>query len=484
MITITFEPPERCLSVVMPCYNEENTVADVITKVLEQPCVAEVVVVNDGSTDKTAEILDGFIEPRLRVIHQPFNMGKGAALQRGFLEAGSEFVIVQDADLEYDPEEYPVLLQPLVERNADVVYGSRFLAGGPHRVLYYWHSVGNRLLTLMSNIFTNINLTDMETCYKAFRREVLETLTLQENRFGIEPEMTAKIAAGGWSIWEVGISYSGRTYEEGKKIGFKDALRAGYCVVRYSQVGERLARSRASRARDTDLATHGLHASLSHLAEADGYADYLVEQITPWVSGTVHEIGAGVGTIAVRLAERGHPVIASDPGEVQFDQLEVALASQPESRAVLGDLEKATATETADTVLLCNVLEHIEDDVGALRKVERSLTPGGRVILLVPAHEALYGEFDRSVGHYRRYRRSDLVNRLAVAGFHVEKAKYINMPGALLWWLWTRLLSRNPTAQTPSRLFNRWVTPVSARCDESFELPFGQSLLVIGRASE
>lgn len=238
--------PARCLSVVIPCFNEVATIQEVIDRVLASPCTREVIVVDDRSTDGTREILEKLDEPNVRVILQPVNRGKGAALRRGFAEARAPFVIIQDADLEYDPAEYPDLLAPLLADKADVVYGSRFLSGRPHRVLYFWHSVGNRLLTTVSNMFTNLNLTDMETCYKVFRREVLESFTLEEDRFGIEPELTAKVAAGGWRVYEIGISYSGRTYEEGKKIGWRDGVRALYCIVRYSPL---LQRARASRSR-------------------------------------------------------------------------------------------------------------------------------------------------------------------------------------------------------------------------------------------
>jgi glycosyltransferase involved in cell wall biosynthesis len=227
-------PAMPCLSVVMPCYNEETTISTVIKEVLNSPYTSEIIVVDDGSSDGSREILAALDDPRVRVIMQPFNQGKGAAIRRGFAEAQGPFVIVQDADLEYDPKEYGHLLAPLLANKADVVYGSRFLGGGPHRVLYFWHRVGNLALTTASNVFTNLNLSDMETCYKVFRREVLDSFTLEEDRFGIEPEITAKIAAGGWRVYEVGISYSGRTYDEGKKIGWKDGVRAFYCIVRYS----------------------------------------------------------------------------------------------------------------------------------------------------------------------------------------------------------------------------------------------------------
>ena len=235
--------PRPCLSVVIPCYNEESTVAAVIDKVVANPWVAEVIVVDDGSTDKSREILGAIDLPELVVLLQPVNQGKGAALRCGFARATADYVIVQDADLEYDPEEFELLLGPLEDDKADVVFGSRFQSGRPHRVLYYWHSVGNRMLTTLSNMFTNLNLTDMETCYKAFRRPVIQSIVIEENRFGFEPEITAKVARGGWRVYEVGISYSGRTYAEGKKIGWRDGVRASYCIVRYSAVGQRVRRA-------------------------------------------------------------------------------------------------------------------------------------------------------------------------------------------------------------------------------------------------
>jgi glycosyltransferase involved in cell wall biosynthesis len=233
---------EPRLTVVVPCFNEEPTVATVLERVLEQPCVREVVVVDDGSTDRTRERVASVADPRVRLLVQTQNQGKGAALRRGFAAATSDIVLVQDADLEYDPAQYGTVLAPILAGRADVVFGSRFLSGQPHRVLYFWHSIGNRILTTASNMFTNLNLTDMETCYKAFRREVLETIEIEERRFGVEPEITAKVAAGGWRVYEVSISYTGRTYDEGKKIGWRDGVRALSSIVRYSPVGARLRR--------------------------------------------------------------------------------------------------------------------------------------------------------------------------------------------------------------------------------------------------
>ena len=225
------------LSVVVPVYNEERWVREVVRRVRAVPIPKEIIIVEDCSTDNTRAVLQELEAEHgdLRIIFQPRNQGKGAALREGFRHATGDVVIVQDADLEYDPSEYPRLLQPIIENKADVVYGSRFI-GDTHRVLYFWHSIGNKALTLLSNLFTDLNLTDMETCYKVFRREVLQGITLKSNRFGFEPEITAKIARKrqpAWRIYETPISYSGRTYEEGKKIGLKDAIQAFICILRF-----------------------------------------------------------------------------------------------------------------------------------------------------------------------------------------------------------------------------------------------------------
>jgi glycosyltransferase involved in cell wall biosynthesis len=226
--------PSRCLSVVMPCFNERGTIEAIVERVLDSPWTGELIIVDDGSTDGTRDLLAKLDDERVQVLLQPLNMGKGAALRRGFAAASLPYTIVQDADLEYDPSDYGNLLEPLVDGRADVVYGSRFMGSAAHRVLYFWHSVGNRLLTLVSNAFTDLNLTDMETCYKAFRTELVQSLDLVEDRFGIEPEITAKLARRKVRFYEVGISYDGRTYDEGKKIGWRDGIWAFYCIVRYS----------------------------------------------------------------------------------------------------------------------------------------------------------------------------------------------------------------------------------------------------------
>lgn len=223
------------LSVVIPCYNELGTIGRVVQAVRACPVPdLEIIIVDDCSTDGTRNLLQALTDQVDQIIYHSQNRGKGAALRTGFAAATGEIVVVQDADLEYDPQEFPDLIAPILSGRADVVFGSRFAGGRPHRVVYYWHMVGNKFLTMLSNMFTNINLSDMETCYKAFRREVIQAVRIEENRFGFEPEITAKVAKMGCRIYEVGISYYGRTYKEGKKIGWKDGVRAIYCIFRYN----------------------------------------------------------------------------------------------------------------------------------------------------------------------------------------------------------------------------------------------------------
>jgi len=472
----------------MPCYNERETVAEIVNRVLESPLVAELVIVDDGSTDGTRDILRTLTDPRVRIIEQPINLGKGAALRRGFQEVSAPYVIVQDADLEYDPREYPEIIKPLLEDQADVVYGSRFLGGRPHRVLYYWHSVGNKILTTASNMFTNLNLTDMETCYKAFRREVIQSIDIHEDRFGFEPEITAKVARAGWRIYEVGISYAGRTYAEGKKIGWRDGVRATWSILRYSKIADRHDRrlvDRASGPVHFDEADAELATTLDSLDGADNYTDWLYSMCEPYLGKRVLEVGAGHGDLTARLLADGRQVTATDLSKRCVERLEERFAGHDGFDTRCCDLdelvEETAQRDRYDSAVLVNVLEHIERDVHALELVRRLVRPGGAVIVFAPAFDGLYSEYDRRIGHHRRYRRAHLVEVADRAGLEIVDARYVNSLGAIAWWLYARQLRRTPTERRNVALYDRLVVPVLRRIEERRPPRFGQSVLLVAR---
>ncbi len=474
-----------CLSVVMPCYNEAETVAAMTEQVLASPYVAELIVVDDGSTDGTREILGNVRDARVRVLEQPMNCGKGAALRRGFREASADYVIVQDADLEYDPADYEQMLAPLLGGRADVVYGSRFSGGRERRVLYFWHEVGNKLLTLASNMFTNLNLTDMETCYKAFRREVIQSIEIEEDRFGFEPEITAKIAKGGWRVYEVGVTYAGRTYAEGKKIGWTDGVRAVYSVVRYSRLADRMEDRVVDRKAETvsfDMADSELESTLDSLSNAPNYARWIVSMCEPHLGKDVLEVGAGHGALTRLLAEDRN-VTATELSRRCVDVLEQEFADSGNVRVCMSEISELDADEAFDSAVLVNVLEHIDDDRGALRDLRRVLRPGGRVVVFAPAFMGLYSEFDRRIGHRRRYRLSQLVEVAHEAGFEISEARYVSSVGAVLWWLYARQLRRTPTTSPNVMLYDRVIVPTLERLERNRPPRFGQSVLLVARRS-
>lgn len=472
-----------CLAVVMPCYNEAATIEEALDRVLASPFTAEVIVIDDGSDDDTAELLGKVTDPRVRVIEQGINLGKGAALRRGFLEVTAPYVIVQDADLEYDPADYDAMVAPLLDGHADVVFGSRF-SPRPHRVMYFWHSVANKGLTFLSNAVTNLNLTDASTGYKAFRREVVQSLELDQDRFGIELEITAKAALARWRVYEVGVSYDGRTYAEGKKIRWTDGAKALYCVARYSRPGRRVARPRLHNLSHTDFvgfddADAELAESLDSLDGAQHYADWITAMIAPYVKGDIVDIGAGHGTMSEHLSRLGQ-VTAIEPSARAANLLRERFADNPNVGVEQGTAAEVMAPGQYDSAVLINVLEHIPDDVGALADIHRGLRPGGTVAIFVPAHESLYSDFDHLIGHQRRYRRSTVATALTCAGFEIDEIRYVNLPGMIAWFVVARLLHQTPTASTLATLFDRVAVPVLRRVEARWAMPTGVSLLAIG----
>jgi glycosyltransferase involved in cell wall biosynthesis len=469
------------LSVVVPCFNEEATVAKSIARLLAQPFVGEVIIVDDCSTDDTWAVIGHLDEPRIKMLRHEQNQGKGAALRTGFATATLPYVAIHDADLEYDPSDLGRLLEPLLSGEADVVFGSRFLTTEARRVLYFWHSVGNKALTLFSNMMTNLNLTDMETCYKVFRREVLERIRIEEDRFGVEPELTSKVAAMRIRVYEIGISYHGRSYADGKKIGWRDGARAVVAIVKHSTKARAAERRRNRRPSAFDVADTELAGSLENLDDAINYAGWVGAQMTPHVRGRVLEVGAGHGTFSGLLVDRADELVITDPSERAVKILNERYGDRSNVVVAAEDLEQAVARGPFDTIVMINVLEHIEDDEKALIKLREALAPGGSLCLYVPAFELLYSDFDRQIGHHRRYTTSILEQRIADAGLEQVDTYYFNAAGFPAWLVTARLLGRRPTDSRLVRIYDQAAVPVMRSVERRFRPPFGQSLVSISR---
>jgi glycosyltransferase involved in cell wall biosynthesis len=444
--------------------------------------IREIVVVNDGSSDGTREALEVLSHPKVRVVHHERNQGKGAALRTGFSLVRGPFVTVQDADLEYDPADLPRLLGPLLGGVADVVYGSRFLSGDARRVLFFWHSLGNRFLTLLSNAATNLNLSDMETCYKVFRKEVLDSLVIEESRFGFEPEVTVKIAAAGWRIYEVGISYRGRTYDEGKKIGWRDGVSAMRCIAQYS-VRERV-RNQRRRQLHSERSQSVMRGSVESLEGADNYYSWISSLIVPELSGHILEIGAGAGTVTGYLVGAGLTVTAVEPDSHNYQRLCERLGDEVTAiHGTSADIPSAGGDRYNGAVLI-NVLEHIENDKGELHHLSSLLAPGSPIVLWVPANELLYSRYDLAVGHYRRYTRQSVEAVCAAAGLTGISARYVNAPGAFAWAAVAKVARLSPTGGGLSSFYDANVVPAVRAMESRVQVPFGQSLLVFARTPE
>lgn len=455
------------LSVIIPVYDERPTIQQVLDRVRAVPIDKEILVVDDGSRDGTREYLQALPpQPDLRVFFQPQNRGKGAAVRRGLAEARGEVVVTQDADLEYDPQDYRKLIEPIDQGLADVVYGSRFL-GWPRRVLRFRHQLANRFLTTLSNLATDLNLTDMETGYKMMTREVAKTLRLRSDRFGIEPEITAKIARLGYRVYEVPISYHGRDYWEGKKIGWRDGVAAVWTILRYAFANDG----------DEDAG----YRILQRMHRVSRYNRWMWQQLERFVGNRVLEVGSGVGNMTRFLLGR-EQVIATDLNEKYLQILHHlfdAYAHVTVDRFDLSGGPLPKGAERVDTVLCLNVLEHVEHDDQALASVYRLLEPGGRLVLLVPALRALYGSLDQALEHHRRYERAELLDKLRAAGFEVEASWFFNLLGVGGWYLNSRLLRRTTFPPVQLTLYDLLVPLL--RVESRFRLPLGMSLIAVGR---
>jgi SAM-dependent methyltransferase len=443
-----------CLSILIPLYDEEEYIATLLGRVLAAPLPAgmqrEVIVVDDGSCDGSAEVAAGFATRHpgvVRLLRHDSNRGKGAAVRTALEAAQGEFCIIQDADLEYDPQEYAKLLKPLLDAKADVVYGSRFLVAGERRVLYFYHALANHILTGLCNMAADLNLTDVWTCYKAGRTSLLRSIPIRSNRFGIEPELTIKLAQRRARIYETPISYNGRTYEEGKKIGFWDALAAVATILRTWLASDTY--------RDPGAET------LDALADAANFNLWMAETVRPFLGQRVLEIGAGIGNLSRHLARRREKYIATDIDTEHLSRLLTQLHHRPNlqvRRCDLADEMDFRGLESSlDTVVCLNVLEHVADEMAALRNIHGVLEPGGRAIILVPYGQELFGSLDVALGHRRRYSREDLQEKLTAAGFRIDRVLDFNRTSRPGWYWRGTILKRSSLGRLELRMFDALV---------------------------
>ncbi|HZL56997.1 MAG TPA: glycosyltransferase [Bryobacteraceae bacterium] len=443
------------LSVLIPLYNEEEFVRELLERVVQAPLPdgfdIEVIVVDDCSNDGSAEIVEDFIASRpdlpVRLLRHTKNSGKGAAIRTAIGAATGVFSIIQDADLEYDPNEYPRLLAPLVEGKADVVYGSRFLAAGERRVLYYWHSLANKLLTLVCNVVSDINLTDMETCYKVFRTALAKSIPIQSDRFGIDPELTVKFARRGARIYETPISYHGRTYDEGKKIGLRDAFEVLWVILR----------SKLTKKIFFDTGPSVLDA----LSVAGKFNRWMADTIAPYVGTRVLEIGSGIGNLTRNLCPKRKLYVATDIDPEYLEQLRKRFQHRPAVRICKLDAECPDDFQPfegqLETVICLNVLEHLKDDRRVLESIRTVLAPGGRLILLVPNGPAAFGTLDEALGHYRRYTREHLATLLAQTGYELQAMLQFNRVSWPGWRFTGQVMKSRGLSQMGMRVFDRFV---------------------------
>jgi len=461
------------VSIIIPTYNERAYLRRLVGQVLRAELPGgidrEIIIVDDGSTDGTRGLVANLAREHpdsIRAVYQNPNQGKGAAIRQGIAETTGDFIIFQDADLEYNPAEYASLLEPILNGDADVVYGSRFARRRMRRVFNYHHALGNKFLTHLSNMTTGLDLTDMETCYKAFRSDILRTIPIRSKRFGIEPEITAKIAKRDCRVYEVPISYRGRSYLEGKKINWKDGVSAIYTILKYFFIDDCFNEKYAQEI-------------LNSLSHARRFNRWMVKLIEPYLGDRILEVGSGIGNISRQLPQR-EKLIVTDIDATYLEILRQAysgndlVAVTRLDRNSSADFEPLGAV-TCDTVVCLNVLEHIEDDTAALERMAKLLQPGGRLILPVPQYQWLFGSYDRVAGHFRRYSRQDMEKRLGDAGFRNIKLQSFNFSSIPAWWVNACLLKRKRIGRIQLKIYDTLV-PVLRLMEACLPLP-GISLI-------
>ncbi len=464
------------LSILIPVYNERTVIERSLSLVLAAPLPEnmqrELIIVDDCSTDGTWAILQRLAaaEPQIRLFRHEKNQGKGAGVRTCISHARGDFSIVQDADLEYDPSEYPKLLKPLLEGHADAVFGSRYMAGEQTRVLPFWHSMMNKGLTFISNMFCNLKLTDMETCYKVFRTDLLKSIPIRSNRFGFEPEITMKCSKRKFRIYEVPISYHGRTYEEGKKIGWKDGVKALGVIFHFWLIDD-LYREPYGRV------------FLNNMTGTPQYLSWVAATIRKHLGDSILEIGAGIGHMAGRLMSRRLHYVAAERDPLYLHALRNRFLRTP--NVSVSALDPAQPAEfeplraSFETALCLNVLEYSDDPGSVVSSLTHSLKPDGLLVALVPQSPSLFGTLDITLGHKRRFSQDDLASLLEEQGLTVERVYDFNKIGTPAWWIFGRVLRRRQVNKVTLKLFDKTVW-LWRRLD--FMLPWhGLSLIVVAR---
>lgn len=463
----------RKLSILVAAYNEEDSLRAAMQAVRTAPLPAglerEIVIVNDGSRDGTWRIAQELAaeHPEFRVFEQTPNQGKGAALRRAIAEMTGDVAIFQDADLEYDPADYPRMLRPILDGRADVVFGSRF-AGEERRVLYFWHTQANQFLTMLSNMLNDTNFTDMETCYKAFVASALKAIPLESNRFGIEPEIAAKVARNRLRMFEVPISYNGRRYDEGKKITWRDGAAALWFIFKYRF---------SSNYSDPGKVT------LDAMEQAPQFNAWMYESVRPWLGSRIAELGVGRGNMS-KFIRRHENVLLTD---YRLDYLTELKRRWSEQRGL--QIAKLDMTARADyeqlrefapdSVVFLNVLEHIEDDRAVLRNLAATVPASCRIVVLVPFGMKLFSEFDRALGHFRRYEKGELEAKMREAGLEVETQFFFNKIGIFAWYVANTLGGQKALKPWQLKLYG-FLTPIF-RVLDSILPTSGLSTVVVGR---